>query len=114
MLIHAWLRAQQFLLTIPCILQEQPQSRYQESFKKQFREQELRSLRQRTVRGRSGAPESACLVAVWDGEGVVGTVDIRPPGSVSETGLPPQGVPPVSTQTLDTLPLQPQLAGQIQ
>lgn len=63
--------------------QEQPSSRFIDSFKKQFREQEARLLRERTRQPASGGPpQRICLVAVDTGAGagqVLGSLDIRPP-----------------------------------
>ncbi len=70
---------------ILCLLQDQPHLRYVGSFKRQFKEQEARSLKER-IRCRPGSdmPECVCLVAVEEeGESgtVVGTLDAEPPGS---------------------------------
>ena len=67
-------------------VQDQPHLRYVGSFKRQFKEQEARSLRDR-IRQRQGqvGPDCVCLVAIEeaDGEGpeVLGTLDVEPPGS---------------------------------
>ena len=71
-------------LSCPC-LQDQPHIRYVGSFKRQFKEQEARSLKER-IRCRPGSimPECVCLVAVEEGGGsgvVMGTLDAEPPGS---------------------------------
>lgn len=79
-------------------LQDQPPHRFEDSFKKMFREQEVRSLKQRTCPGTGGVPECACLVAVGEVDGqekVLATLDMRPPASLG--GRPPMGVPQVCT-----------------
>lgn len=74
------------VLTDPPLLQDQLHQRYVGSFKRQFKEQEARSLQYRT-RHRPGqaGPDCVCLVAVKKSERstaeVVGTLDVEPPGS---------------------------------
>ncbi|EIE18732.1 hypothetical protein COCSUDRAFT_60039 [Coccomyxa subellipsoidea C-169] len=63
---------------------DQPHLRYVGSFKRQFKEQEARSLKER-IRCRPGSdtPECVCLVAVeeeGDSGTVMGTLDAEPPG----------------------------------
>lgn len=72
--------------------EEQPTTRFTDTFKRQFAEQELQSLRSRTGIGRPATPHGhcVCLVAL-DGQGdVQGCVDIRPPACHS--GVLPKGV----------------------
>ncbi len=90
--------------------QDQPGGggRFAASYKKQFREQEARSLAARTAPGPGGGPpECACLVALQGGGGgggggeggeastsssvVLGALDVRPPASAG--GAHPKGVP---------------------
>ncbi len=72
--------------------------RYVGSFKRQFKEQETRSLRERT-RTRPGAalPDCVCLVCLLPGAGssgssegvtVVGTLDAEPPGTQQRSEVP--------------------------
>jgi hypothetical protein len=67
-------------------VQDQPRLRYVGSFKRQFKEQEARSLRDR-IRQRQGqvGPDCVCLVAIEEADGkgpeVLGTLDLEPPGS---------------------------------
>ena len=63
------------------LAQELPHSRFVDSFKKQFREQEARLLRERARQplGR-GAAERVCLIAVdTDVGGLLGCLDVRSP-----------------------------------
>mmetsp|Transcript_22370 Transcript_22370/g.62020 ORF Transcript_22370/g.62020 Transcript_22370/m.62020 type:complete len:314 (+) Transcript_22370:393-1334(+) len=80
----AWLRAEAYY-------EDHAFSRYVETFKKQFMQQELQSLKSRVTAGASGFPECMCFVAIEsssgeeEGEGhgkVVGTLDIRPPAGL--------------------------------
>ncbi len=67
-------------------LQDQPHLRYVGSFKRQFKEQEARSLKERTrCRPGSERPECVCFVAVEEAGGseVLGTLDAEPPGSTT-------------------------------
>lgn len=69
-------------LTCPStVQQEQPHSRFVDSFKKQFREQEARLLHERARQPPSaGAAERVCLVAVDTGVGgFLGCLDVRSP-----------------------------------
>lgn len=71
--------------------QDQPGGggRFAASYKKQFREQEARSLAARTA---GCPPECACLVALdASTSAVLGALDVRPPASAG--GLHPRGVP---------------------
>ncbi|CAK0783359.1 hypothetical protein CVIRNUC_006558 [Coccomyxa viridis] len=74
----AWLRAEAFY-------EDQLHQRYVGSFKRQFKEQEARSLQQRTRQrpGQAGL-ECVCLVAVKQSDSssaeVVGTLDVEPTG----------------------------------
>lgn len=67
-------------------VQDQPHLRYVGSFKRQFKEQEARSLRDR-IRQRQGqvGPDCVCLVAIEEADGkgpeVLGTLDVESPGS---------------------------------
>jgi hypothetical protein len=74
----AWLRAEAFY-------EDQQHLRYVGSFKRQFMEQEARSLRQRTkLRPGGSQPECVCLVCLngsAGSEAVVGTLDAEPPAS---------------------------------
>ncbi|CAL8464381.1 g3916 [Coccomyxa elongata] len=75
----AWLRAEAYY-------EDQPHLRYVGSFKRQFKEQEARSLKERTrCRPGSERPECVCFVAVEEAGGseVVGTLDAEPPGSTT-------------------------------
>ena len=73
-------------------------SRFTQSFKKGFASQEYRSLRRRVEAPLGGLPEAVCLVAVPpDGDGVVGTLDLRPPACAA--GSHPKGVPKVQSDT---------------
>ena len=73
-------------LIVPLPLQDQLHQRYVGSFKRQFKEQEVRSLQHRT-RHRPGqaGPDCVCLVAIKKSDSssaeVVGTLDVEPPGS---------------------------------
>lgn len=66
-------------------LQDQQHLRYVGSFKRQFMEQETRSLKERiVVKPGSDLPECICLVAVEPegsgrGTGIMGTLDAEPP-----------------------------------
>jgi hypothetical protein len=70
-------------------VQDQQHLRYVGSFKRQFMEQETRSLKERTcLRPGWDMPECMCLVAVEPessstGRGVMGTLDAEPPRSSS-------------------------------
>ena len=74
-------------MTVSLPLQDQLHQRYVGSFKRQFKEQEARSLQQRTRQrpGRAG-PDCVCLVAVKQSNSssaeVVGTLDVEPTGPV--------------------------------
>ena len=74
-------------------MQERPYTRYVDSFKKQFVDQSVRSLKQQTARSRNALlPECVCLVAAVAGaKQVLATCDIRPPQNVA--GHHPAGVP---------------------
>lgn len=72
--------------------EEQPTTRFVDTFKRQFAEQELQSLCARTGVGRPVAQhlQCVCLVAL-DAQGdVQGCVDVRPPAC--HTGVVPKGV----------------------
>ena len=70
-------------MTVSLPLQDQLHQRYVGSFKRQFKEQEARSLQQRTRQrpGQAG-PDCVCLVAVKQSDSssaeVVGTLDVEP------------------------------------
>ena len=69
-------------LTFPSTMQQaQPHSRFVDSFKKQFREQEARLLRERARQPPgAGAAERTCLVAVDTADGnFLGCLDVRLP-----------------------------------
>ncbi|BDA49742.1 hypothetical protein COCOBI_14-3620 [Coccomyxa sp. Obi] len=75
----AWLRAEAYY-------EDQPHLRYVGSFKRQFKEQEARSLKERTrCRPGNERPECVCFVAVEEAgsSGVMGTLDAEPPGSTT-------------------------------
>ena len=64
-------------------LQDQPHLRYVGSFKRQFKEQEAQSLKERTrCKPGSKRPECVCFVAVEEAGSseVMGTLDAEPPG----------------------------------
>ena len=73
------------VMTVSLPLQDQLHQRYVGSFKRQFKEQEARSLQQRTRQrpGQAG-PDCFCLVAVKQSDSssaeVVGTLDVEPTG----------------------------------
>lgn len=75
------------------MVQEQPHARYVDSFKRQFVDQYVQSLRQQTVKKLGNAlPECLCLVGVAQGsQQVLATCDVRPPENAA--GLHPKGVP---------------------
>lgn len=71
---------------------EGDRSRFVQSYKRQFADQEVASLKERTARGvSSGAPACDCLVAIDAAGNVLGCIDIRLPAS--RTGKHPTGVP---------------------
>lgn len=72
--------------------EEQPTTRFVDTFKRQFAEQELQSLRARTGVGRPVAQhlQCICLVALDTQGDVQGCVDVRPPAC--HTGVVPKGV----------------------
>lgn len=72
--------------------EEQPTTRFTDTFKRQFAEQELQSLRSRTGIDRPVAPHAqcVCLVALDALGNVQGCVDVRPPACHS--GALPKGV----------------------
>ena len=78
-------------LTAPLPLQDQLHQRYVGSFKRQFKEQEARSLHHRTRQrpGQAG-PDCVCLAAVKKSDSssaeVVGTLDVESPGSALAQG----------------------------
>ena len=77
-----------------CATQENTFSRFVESFKKQFAERELESLVGRTASRQAGkTPKCICMVALSPegDQGVVGTLDLRPPAAA--TGVPPPSIP---------------------
>lgn len=74
-------------------MQDKSQGRYIESFKRQFIDQSVRLLQEKTAGSAStSVPDCVCMVAVHsETDKVLATCDIRPPAAIA--GEHPEGVP---------------------